>query len=86
MMALADMLSENRTLKELKLADQRATFSQLAEQRIADALESNHTIIRLTINMRSTRAKDALDKYLLRNQNELSASWRQRRAPFVCSC
>ena len=67
-LALAEGLRENSTLKELKLANQRANFTQQAEEALAEALEANLSVTRLTIDMRSTRARDLLNKFLQRNQ------------------
>jgi hypothetical protein len=58
-------------LRELKLANQRVSFTQQAEERLATALESNFIVTRLTIDLRSTRARELINKFLLRNQDEL---------------
>ena len=39
--ALAEGLQGNSSLRELKLANQRVSFTQQAEERLAAALESN---------------------------------------------
>ena len=58
-------------MRELKLANQRLSFTQQAEERLAHALESNMVVTRLTIDLRSTRARELINKFLLRNQDEL---------------
>ena len=50
-LALSDAIKANSTLKELKLANQHVAFSQRAEA-FASALESNTTLVRLTIDLR----------------------------------
>ena len=69
--ALAEGLQGNSSLRELKLANQRVSFTQQAEERLAAALESNFVVTRLTIDLRSTRAREMINKFLLRNQDEL---------------
>ena len=69
--ALAEGLRENGCLRELKLANQFATFTQAAEESLADALEANWVLTRLTIDLRSTRAREVIHKCLQRNQDEL---------------
>ena len=76
-LALSDAIKANSTLKELKLANQHVAFSQRAEEAFASALESNTTLVRLTIDLRSTRARDLIHKYLTRNQDKERA---ERRA------
>ena len=76
-LALSDAIKANATLKELKLANQHVAFSQRAEEAFASALESNTTLVRLTIDLRSTRARDLIHKYLTRNQDKERA---ERRA------
>ena len=43
---------------------------QRAEEELAEALESNLTLLKLTADLRSTRARDLSAKLLLRNQAE----------------
>ena len=45
-------------LQELKLANQHIAFSQQAEMAIAEALDGNSTLTRLTIELRSSRARE----------------------------
>ena len=75
MSAIAAALRENRTLVELKLSNQHIAFSQQSEMEIAESLESNHTLMKLTIQLRSSTARERMNKYLQRNQDQL----RQRR-------
>ena len=42
--------------------------SQVAEERLAEGLEANTTITRLSIDLRSTRARDRINKTIDRNQ------------------
>ena len=60
---------------ELKVSNQHLAFSQQSEMEIAEALESNRTLMKLTIELRSSRARELMNKYLQRNQDQL----RQRR-------
>ncbi|KAL1527616.1 hypothetical protein AB1Y20_009002 [Prymnesium parvum] len=69
--ALADGLRENRSLKELKLANQRLNYTQQAEEQLANSLEGNHVLSRLTVDLRNTRARELINKYLQRNQDEI---------------
>ena len=48
---LAEGLQGNSSLRELKLANQRVSFTQQAEERLAAALESNFVVTRLTIDL-----------------------------------
>ena len=75
MTALAEALRVNTTLTELKLANQHIAFSQQAEMALAEALEGNTALTRCTIELRSSRARELMNKYLARNQDQL----RQRR-------
>jgi len=65
--ALADGLRENRCLKEVKLANQKSSFSQQAEEYLANSLEGNHILKRLTVDLRSTQARELINEYLQRN-------------------
>ena len=38
---------------------------------MAACLEGNHTLVRLTVDLRGTRARDLAEKYLMRNSEEL---------------
>ena len=74
MEALADGLRGNRTLQELKLANQSVNFTQAAEEALAVAVEGSSELTRLTIDLRSTRARGIIDRSLLRNQDQLRLS------------
>ena len=80
-LALAEGLRENSTLKELKLANQRANFTQQAEEALAEALEANLSVTRLTIDLRSKRARDVLNKFLQRNQERRRSLRKQSMEP-----
>ena len=69
--ALAAALRHNASLRELKLASQGQSISQAAEEALAEALASNSTITKLTLDTRSTRARDLIAKGLLANQERL---------------
>ena len=72
--ALAAGLRGNRTLQELKLANQSGNFTQAAEEALAEAVEGTELLIRLTIDLRSTRARDKIHKCLNWNQEQLRLS------------
>ena len=110
--ALAAALRVNRSLRELKLCNQRVRYSPLdagcplmqppplgaaaapqppprcpqlscdqrAEEELAEALESNRSLLKLTADLRSTRARDLSSKLLLRNQAEARARARAATA------
>jgi len=110
--ALAAALRVNRSLRELKLCNQRVRYSPLdagcplmqppplgaaaapqppprcpqlscdqrAEEELAEALESNRSLLKLTADLRSTRARDLSSKLLLRNQAEARARARAAAA------
>ena len=59
------------SLRELKLASQGQSISQAAEEALAEALACNSTITKLTLDTRSTRARDLIAKGLLANQERL---------------
>jgi len=71
-LALAGALEVNSTLKELKLANQskHKAPSQAAEAVLAEALENNHTLTRLTVDLKSVSVKDRVDQLLRRNSDE----------------
>ena len=47
--ALAEAVRINTTLKELKLLNQRVAHSQAAEETLAIAIESNPTLVKVTV-------------------------------------
>lgn len=65
--ALAAGLAENACVRELKLANQHCACSQAAEEAFATSLEGNTTILHLTIDLRSLRARELINRYLTRN-------------------
>ena len=69
--ALAAAVRRNASLRELKLASQGQSISQAAEEALAEALASNSTVTKLTLDTRSTRARDLIAKGLLANQERL---------------
>ena len=77
MLAIAEALRVNSSLVELKLSNQHLAFSQQSEMAIAEALEGNGTLMKLTIELRSSRARELMNKYLQRNQDQIR---QQRRA------
>lgn len=68
--AIATALAGTPALTELRLANQRKTFSQADEAMLAEAVEANHRIVKLAVDLRNTNAKDRVSKALSRNQNE----------------
>jgi len=72
--ALANGLQKNGGLRQLKLANQHLAFSQRSEEALAEALQSNSTLTKLTIDLRSIRARDLTFKYLQRNIDQASAA------------
>ena len=54
--AIATMITVNSTLKELRLANQHLSFSQVAEGRLAAAVQGNRTLTRLSVDMRAIQA------------------------------
>lgn len=66
-LALADGLRVNRSLRELKLANQSNNCTQQAEEFLAAAIEQNPTLTRISMDVRSTFARETIDRCLLRN-------------------
>jgi hypothetical protein len=67
--ALAEMIPQNKTLRELKLAYQFVTIGSQAEVELAEALEHNTTLTKLTLDARQVRVRELRDKWLMRNAN-----------------
>jgi len=65
--ALAEGVRSNSALRQLKLANQHVSFSQPSEEALAEALEANHTLTNVTIDLRSTLAREVVQKSLQRN-------------------
>ena len=65
--ALGEGLSTNASIKELKLANQHVAFSQAAEEVFAAHLDGNTTLLHLTIDLRSLRARELINRCLTRN-------------------
>ena len=68
--AIAIALKGTPALRELRLANQHKNFSQASESTLADAIEANHRLTKLTVDLRSTNARDRIAKALDRNQRE----------------
>ena len=79
--ALAEALLENRALTELKLANQRVACSQRAEESLAAALAHHPALVRLTIDARSTQARDAIARHLQRNQERARELKKRQSSP-----
>ena len=67
---IATAVSGTPALKELRLANQHKNFAQAVEAKLADAIEANHRITKLTVDLRATNARDRIQKALNRNQQE----------------
>ena len=80
--AIATALGRNGRLRELKLANQHLAFGQAAEEKLAAALEGHTALLHLTIDLRSLRARELINKYLTRN-HELQRAARRRAATGV---
>ena len=57
-----------------------SSSAQRVEEELAAALEDNHSLLKLTVELRSTRARDLSAKLLLRNQDEARARARAAAA------
>ena len=68
--AIANALKGTPALKELRLANQHKKFAQAVEASLAEAMEANHRIIKLAVDLKSTQAKDRIARVLDRNQQE----------------
>ncbi|KAG8463384.1 hypothetical protein KFE25_004895 [Diacronema lutheri] len=73
--ALAHMLPHNRTLRELKIYEQRLAISSAAERLFAEQLERNTTLLNVTLRCRQLHVRMQIENWLMRN-GELR---RQRR-------
>jgi len=73
--AIAAGLGGNQTLTELRLANQGVAGSQVAEMSLAQAVDANQTLLHLTVDLRSMRAREIIQTALSRNQDRL----RQKR-------
>lgn len=74
--SLAKALMGTPALVELRLANQHKNFAQAVEATLADAIEANHRLTKLTVDLRSTHARDRIAKALDRNQGEARAARR----------
>ena len=68
--ALASGVKANTSLRELKLANQKgASATQAAEEELAAAVSSHPKLTKLTLDAKSTRARDTIEKALRANQD-----------------
>lgn len=83
--AIANMLPVNTTLRELKLTNQQATISSEAELLLAEQLEHNTTLLKLAFDARVAHPRLLIDRWLMRN-TELRRQRSQNRvlAPTEC--
>ena len=78
--ALASALrADTCALCELKLANQRQTYSQRSEESLAAALEFNTRLTKLTFDHRSTRARDLVRKFITRNEGIAREAMREHQ-------
>jgi len=66
--AIADALKVNSTLKELWLTNQYSPMGNQAESALAQSLENNNSIVRLSATMRDTGSRNTLDRCISRNK------------------
>ena len=74
---------EELRLRELKLANQRIACGQRSEESIAEALEHCPSIVKLTMDLRSTRARDLINKYVTRHSEAEREENKRRRSSFA---
>ena len=68
--ALAAGVKANTSLRELKLANQKgASATQAAEEELAAAVSGHPKLTKLTLDAKSTRARDTIEKALRANQD-----------------
>ena len=72
--AIAAGVAANSTLAQLKLANQHVAFSQQAEEKLGDAVGASSSLTRVTIDLRSTRARDMINSGTQRNCNKARAA------------
>ena len=65
------MGSPSCKLAELRLANQRSTHTQAAEEAMAEAVASNRNLRTMTLNTRSTRAREQIEKALQANMETM---------------
>ena len=66
---VAKMLSTNKTLKELRLNNQRQLISTEAEEALMNAMATNETLVRLNLDIRNTQAREKVQKQLALNMD-----------------
>jgi len=67
--ALADVLNQNSTLKELRVANQRSTISGKPEREFVKALEKNTTLQKLGFSPKDQTTRNQVDKFIFRNRD-----------------
>lgn len=65
--ALANGLAVNKGLKELKLGSQKKPFGNEAERCLAEALDKNTTLVKLSLVIKDPSARNTVDRVLTRN-------------------
>jgi len=71
--AFADALIDNKSLKELRVNNQKKPFGNEAERTLADALDKNQTLCKLSLIVKDPGARSTIDRILTRN-TELARS------------
>jgi len=66
--AIAAGVEANSSLVQLKLANQHVACSQQAEEKLGEAVGGNSSLTRITIDLRSTRARDLINSAMQRNR------------------
>merc|ERR1712050_587014 len=79
--AIAAALNANSTLTQLKLTNQGLAASQASEMLLANAVDSNHSLLNLTVDLRNTRAREIIQKALSRNREERRLKRRNSTVP-----
>jgi hypothetical protein len=67
--ALAHVLNENDTLKELRVANQRSTISGKPEREFVKALEKNTSLQKLGFSPKDQTTRNLVDKFIFRNRD-----------------
>ena len=67
--ALAQVLLENNTIKELRVANQRQTVAGKPERVFVQALEKNTSVQKLGFSPKDQTTRNLVDKYIFRNRD-----------------
>jgi len=69
--AIFEALQKNQSLAELKLANQFQPIPTVVERSLGPLLEKNDSVIKLTIDIREQSSRNALDKVIFRNKDNV---------------